>query len=336
MHLLNRPGAAPVQQTALGQMLDDLLDAERAPLVAVQVEVIHPAHHRGFRLVDLQALLLAPPAAGDLGRNGVETERCPRAVEEALPGVLPHRPRGVLGVLLALVLVEEAEEPAGHLAHRVVAGLLRDRDDLHVVLGELALIDAELDHVPEEARQAVNDQPGEGRGLGERVGDHLLKHRALVVGGRCARFDVLAHDLMTVGGAPVAHLLELIGNREIVLGLAGRRNPRVKTNQHGAPPGVGGFPSSARRQCGYEAHSVKAKPSALRGLDRAGFSAILGRQANDGKLWRRSVLLGFDQRLHVPDDLRQDGFKQIDFSRSRRGERLSSPNNSDGRFPAHA
>nr|WP_310492453.1 hypothetical protein [Dechloromonas sp.] len=58
--------------------------------------------------------------------DSLVAERWPRSIPITLAGVLFHGAQGVLAVFLALVLIEDREDLAGHLAGRIIAGLLRD------------------------------------------------------------------------------------------------------------------------------------------------------------------------------------------------------------------
>nr|WP_242463254.1 hypothetical protein [Rhodocyclus tenuis] len=258
LHLLDAPRRAAHRVAALRQVLDDFLDAEGPAGVAVQVEVVDVAHDQRFGRIDVEALLLAPAAARNVGLDGAIAERRFRAVVEALPRVLAHRARGVLRVLLALVLVKEAEQAPRHFPGAVLARLLRDRNDLHAVALQPLLVNAELDQVEEEARQTVHDDRLEGGRLVHRIADHLLEHRPLVVGGRSTGFDIFADGGMAVGGAPLAQLAELIGNRQIVIGLAGGRDAGIECDVHVFLRGDG-FPSPAWLDAGYERQAIKAK-----------------------------------------------------------------------------
>ncbi|MEO7621557.1 MAG: hypothetical protein ABIS30_00705 [Gallionella sp.] len=65
----------------------------------------------------------------------------------------------------------------------------------------------------------MNDDDLECRRFQHRVIDHLLEYWPLVVGGRCTRLDVLLHHQMAVGLRPFVQLAQLIGNRQIIVGL---------------------------------------------------------------------------------------------------------------------
>src|SRR5271165_181807 len=66
--------------------------------------------------------------------------------------------------------------------------------------------------------------------------DHLQECRAIVIGGRSARFDIGFYKFVTVSGAISFALLALIGDRHVMLGLPRGRNAQVE----GCPKGNGG------------------------------------------------------------------------------------------------
>ncbi|MBY0575789.1 MAG: hypothetical protein K2P67_04250 [Gallionellaceae bacterium] len=91
------------------------------------------------------------------------------------------------------MFVEQVDDAPHHLPASVIAGRLGDGNDFDLVLGQLALIHAELDTIAEEARQTVDDDGLERGWFLQGIRDHLLENGALVVGGGCARLDVLLH-----------------------------------------------------------------------------------------------------------------------------------------------
>ncbi|MFT3962014.1 MAG: hypothetical protein QM701_11305 [Propionivibrio sp.] len=232
MQLLNAPRTAAHGLAALGEQFADFLDAERLAVVAVDVEVEDVAYDQRFGGVDFEAFLLSSPAAADVGGDGFETEGRTGAAVEALPDVLAHGAVGVLGILPALVFVEEVDDAPHHFAAGVVAGRLSDGDDFDLVLTEFPFIDAEFDTVAEEPGQAVNHDGVERRRFLQGVGDHLLEDRAFVVGGGRTGFDVFPHDGVAVGVAPFDELPNLVGNGEVVVGLAGRRDTGIESDVH--------------------------------------------------------------------------------------------------------
>ncbi|MGB5104641.1 MAG: hypothetical protein WBO04_15165 [Steroidobacteraceae bacterium] len=194
VNLLDTPGAPPHQLAAFVQVLGNLLDAHPSASVAVQVQLEDAPDDRGLGLVNLQLALASPAIAERFRRDGLVSERRTRAVEKPSAGVLPHRSRGVLGVLLALVFVERREDAPRQLTRGILGGLLCDRDDFDAVLGEPAFIDAKRDDIAEEPRQAVNDERVVRRRREGRIRDHLLKHGPAIVGGRRPWLDVLLGD----------------------------------------------------------------------------------------------------------------------------------------------
>ncbi|MDP2242313.1 MAG: hypothetical protein Q8K18_19410 [Burkholderiales bacterium] len=163
-----------------------------------------------LRLIDGKPLLALALVSCGLCFHCLKAEHGPRAVEVTLPGVLLHGTQGVLAVLLALVFIEQAEYLARHLAGRVVAGLLRDRLDLDAGTLERALIIQELEQIAKEARAAMHDDRLKRWRVLGGVRDHLLKHRALVIGGRRTRLDVFHSHQQAVRLAPCPHLRELV------------------------------------------------------------------------------------------------------------------------------
>jgi hypothetical protein len=72
-----------------------------------------------------------------------------------LPGILLHHAQRVLAVLLRLILVEQHHDLAHHDAHRIVAQVLGDRDELHPVLRQLADVELKLELVAKEPREPL-------------------------------------------------------------------------------------------------------------------------------------------------------------------------------------
>ncbi|MBI2286401.1 MAG: hypothetical protein HYU79_02900 [Nitrosomonadales bacterium] len=61
----------------------------------------------------------------------------------------------MLGILLGLMLVKQINDTPHHFPASIIARRLCDGNDLNLVLGEFAFIDAEFDAITEEARQRV-------------------------------------------------------------------------------------------------------------------------------------------------------------------------------------
>ncbi|MDO9358561.1 MAG: hypothetical protein Q7T70_06205 [Polaromonas sp.] len=211
LHPVARPLGTPALDPAFLQVRSNL-EASHLGAIEAPVVKLEDSSHRGrFGLINHKPLFLA------LGRwqvqlFGLVAKRRFGAIEEALAGVLLQGPQRVLSGFLALVLIEHAENLAGHLAARVVAGLLGDRDELAARLFQLAFVERELQRVPEKPRQAVHDDGLIGRGLERCVGDHLLKLWPPVVGGRGSRLDIFLGDVTAVALRPVPHLSQLVGD----------------------------------------------------------------------------------------------------------------------------
>jgi hypothetical protein len=103
------------------------------------------------------------------------------------PGIAGFAPAAVRVVLLRLVLVEQRHDLPHHDVHGIITHFLRDRDELDAVLRELADVELKLEVVAGDAREAVDDDYIERRGLARRGLDHPLELRAAVIGGGCAR-----------------------------------------------------------------------------------------------------------------------------------------------------
>nr|WP_313337070.1 hypothetical protein [Sphingobium yanoikuyae] len=85
---------------------------------------------------DQYLLVLAAAPFGDLDAIAIGRAR---AVPEALPGILQHGTMDVLGGFAGLVLVENVEQLAEHLAGRILTDVLSDRDQF----------DSDLSHLPD-------------------------------------------------------------------------------------------------------------------------------------------------------------------------------------------
>ena len=108
----------------------------------------------------------------------------------------------MLGVLLGLVLVEQSDHLAHHHLRRVVAQLLRDRDQPDTVLGELAHVELEPEGIAEEAGERVHDDDVERVVAVTGALDHALKLRPLVIGSGCAGLNVLCSNRRTALSNP--------------------------------------------------------------------------------------------------------------------------------------
>ena len=218
-----------------------LLHPIATPLVAIEVEREDAAHDPRLGGIDGQALLALALVAALRCFHRAKAEVWARAVAEALARVLLHRPQRVLAVLLALVFVEQAEDLARHLARGIVGGLLGDRDHPDAGALQPPLVAEKLEQIAEEARTAMHDDRGIGRRVLPGIGDHLLEHRAPIIGGARPGLDVLAGDRQVLRLAVLAQLAQLIGDRQILLGLAGRGHPGIERYGHGGSSPLVGF-----------------------------------------------------------------------------------------------
>nr|WP_242596923.1 hypothetical protein [Rhodocyclus gracilis] len=75
VHLLDAPRRTPHRVPALCQVLDDFLDAVGLAGVAAQEQIVDFTHDQRFARIDVEALLLAPPAARNVGLEGAIAER---------------------------------------------------------------------------------------------------------------------------------------------------------------------------------------------------------------------------------------------------------------------
>lgn len=228
MHGGDAPSAAvPRSYVSIVEVRRDRLDAEwPARPVAGQRQAIDQPHGFSVDRINLQ-LLLDFRAALLSGYHAV-ADRRQRAVPVALARILLHRAQGMLGVLLRLILVEKRHDLTDHVAHRVFAEILRDRDQAHAILGELADVELELELVSEEPREAMNDDDGEHRRLCHGRFDHGLESRPPIVRRRIARLDIFACDFPAFGEALVFDLPTLVGNGQVVVGLPAGRDAQIE------------------------------------------------------------------------------------------------------------
>ncbi|KPH62111.1 hypothetical protein ADT71_16135 [Novosphingobium sp. ST904] len=228
MDLADAPPPAVAGEDALGvQMLDDGLDAHLAAVaLTFQSEPIDQTDRVSMQRVDFQLLLGLGPALLCGGDPVADRWQC--AIPEALPCILLQGARDVLAVLLRLIFVEERHDPPHHVVDRIVPQLLRDGDEPHVVLGELAIVIFHVESVAEKAREAVDQHHVERRGLRRARLDHPLELRAAVVGSRVTRLHEDFDELIAARRAPGFALLALVGDRHVMFGLPCGRDAQVK------------------------------------------------------------------------------------------------------------
>ena len=125
------------------------------------------------------------------------------------------------------MLVKQIDDAPHHFPASIIASRLSDGNDLDLVLGEFAFIDAELDAITEKARQAVNDDGLECRRFEHGICKHLLKNWPLVIGGRCTWLDIFLNHQMAVSLCPFIQLAQLVRDRQIIFRLARCRYSRI-------------------------------------------------------------------------------------------------------------
>ncbi|MDA9432130.1 hypothetical protein XH88_10140 [Bradyrhizobium sp. CCBAU 51627] len=128
--LVHRPHAKaraePRSHAARVQGFGNLLDAKRPTrCFTVEVELEDQPHSLCFDRVDDEALFCPVSTFLDV-RDGV-AEWHARAVVKALTSVLLHRSQHMLGVLAALIFVEQRDHLPHHHLRGIIAQLLGDR-----------------------------------------------------------------------------------------------------------------------------------------------------------------------------------------------------------------
>jgi len=118
-----RDPTPPPQDTALVEPRGDGLHAHGPPLHAGSHVEDHPDNTRLGLIDDQYLLVLVAPPLSDL--DAVTVGRA-RTIPEALPGILQHGAVDVFRGLPALMLVEDVEQLAEHLAGWVLPNFLCD------------------------------------------------------------------------------------------------------------------------------------------------------------------------------------------------------------------
>ncbi|HEX3701253.1 MAG TPA: hypothetical protein VHV27_11335 [Phenylobacterium sp.] len=228
MHRAHAPASARAGvELALVEVLGDGLDAHTArDAVTLQRQPEGQPHRVGVQRVDLQLLL--DLGAALLGVDHPIADRWERTVPEPLAGVLAHGSERVLGRLLGLVFVKERHDLPHHDMHRILAQLLGHRDQPHAVLGELADVELQLEMVAKEAAERVDDHHVEFGRLGRARLHHPLELRPAVVGGCGACLHIGLDQLIAARLAVGLALPALVGDRDVVLGLARGGDPQIE------------------------------------------------------------------------------------------------------------
>lgn len=89
---------------------------------------------------------------------------------------------------------------------------MRDGDQSHAILRQLADMEIELELVAEEAREALDEDQVELRRLLQRSVDHRLERGATIIGRSITGFDELGRCLPAALQAIAFDLAALIGN----------------------------------------------------------------------------------------------------------------------------
>ena len=139
----------------------------------------------------------------------------------------------MLGGFLGLIFVEQGHDLAHHDVHGIIAHLLRDRDQLDPVFGQLADVEFQLEMIAEEAAEGMDHHHIEGRGFRRARFDHALEFGAAVIGGRGAGLDIGFDQFIPARRAPCFALPLLVGDRNIMLGLPRGRYAQVKRGAGG-------------------------------------------------------------------------------------------------------
>nr|WP_230978899.1 hypothetical protein [Mesorhizobium composti] len=141
--------------------------------------------------------------------------------------------------LPGLVFVENVEDLANKFAARILAEVLGDRDEFDAHLAQLPDIELRMQCVARKAAERMHDQMIEGMVRLPGPVDHLLKNRPVFVQCRSARFGKHLNHLPAALLTIAAALRDLIGQRQIGIGLPGGGNAHVD----------GGVDSHGRSAC---------------------------------------------------------------------------------------
>nr|WP_255247134.1 hypothetical protein [Sphingopyxis sp. GW247-27LB] len=133
----------------------------------------------------------------------------------------------VFRCLAALMFVEDMQQLAEHFAGRVLADLLCDRYQLDPGLPEFPDVEFGVQRIPAEPAQRMHHHEIEGliRPLGGM--DHFLENRAVLIERGRSRLGEDLNDLDALPLTPYAALGDLIGDRQVSLGLPGCRHADI-------------------------------------------------------------------------------------------------------------
>src|SRR3546814_10551394 len=110
--------------------------------------------------------------------------------------------------------------------HVIVAHFLRDGDELHAILRELADIELKLEMIAEEAGVAVDDHEVERRRFRRPGLDKPLELWTAVVRRRRAGLNIGVNELEATRRAPAFDLPPLVGDRYVMTGLHSGRDAK--------------------------------------------------------------------------------------------------------------
>ncbi|MEK9212524.1 hypothetical protein SM191_15010 [Sphingomonas sp. 2378] len=171
---------APDTVAAFVEVMRQARDTDRPARRALKVRPEDVADHVDGLGVMLQ--LFAVLAARLRHGAGAEADRRRLPVPETVDGVGHHGATNVLGVLGGMIFVEDGEHRHGEVGRRIVAEILRHRNNADLFAAEPLAILHEVERVAEQPRQRMreNDVDRVLVRLGER--DHLAEGAPMIVG----------------------------------------------------------------------------------------------------------------------------------------------------------
>ncbi|WP_241215023.1 hypothetical protein [Sphingomonas sp. S-NIH.Pt15_0812] len=215
---------APDAVAALVQVMGKARDANRALGRAVAVGLEDVADHVEHLGIVLQLLAIL---AGCLWHGaGAKADRRRLAVPEAVDGIGDHGATDMLGVLGRMIFVGDGEHRHGEVGRRIVAEILRHRDDADLLATQSLSTLHEVERVTEQPRQRMRQDDVDRMLVRFGKRDHLAEGTAMVVGG-AARFREDANGLSAVILDPAFGGGDLIRQRQVVLLLPRGRYPRI-------------------------------------------------------------------------------------------------------------
>jgi len=200
--------------------------------VALQGETVDEPHCVRVQRVNFQPLFDFRAAL--LRCDDAVANRRAGAVPKTLARVFFHGAQRVLAVFFGLVLVEQRHNLAHHDVHRVFADFLGDGDQFDAVFRQFSDVEFEFEVVAEEAAEGVDDDDIEGGGFGGAGFDHALEFGAAVIGGGGAGFDEGFHELVAACEAVSLALAFLVGDGDVMLGLARGGDAQVEGGAQGS------------------------------------------------------------------------------------------------------